>query len=165
MYLAKIFRHSKLMGVAFSGFALLSVVVNIIKYQATPFFLWGMFSANAPIEREYEVVQFVTTDNDTLNYSSFATSNVLRTMLLGSADLAQKIAHNKAHPLETVLVPKLAKRLSAENSRKIGFFLEKVLHHENTTAQLKADSLWRVERIAQHFHTKIKRTFVQKVVF
>ena len=153
------------MGIAFSGFALLSVLVNIIKYQATPFFLWGMFSANAQIEHEYEVVQFVTTGDDTLNYSNFATSNVLRTMLLGSADLAQKTADEQMHPLEKLLAPKFDQRLSAANSAKALVFTQKILNTNNLAVQLKADSLWRNACLEQHFHTKIKRCFVQKIRF
>jgi hypothetical protein len=166
MYLIRVFRHSKRMGIAFGGFALLSLVVNAIKYEATPLFLWGMFSANSVVEKEYKVFQFVGTDEDTLNYTDFGTANTMRTLLIGTADLAATIVLKDTNPALKVYIQKFQKRLSPVNFEAVKDILVfDILKNDKNRMQLYADSLWRNRLLETHFHTKIKNTYTQTVVY
>jgi hypothetical protein len=165
MFLQKVYRVSPMMAVLFGSFALLTVVANVVKYQATPLFLWGMFSANAAINEEYLVYQYVTTAGDTLNYTDFATANPARTMLLGSADLAHTIAADstKTHPIVRAFLPKLRQRLSTANFAKIeNLLVRTITKNDANLANLKADSLWRNDFILHHFNKQIKSVCVVK---
>jgi len=68
-YLAKLYRFNKTLFTLVTGFFFLTFLVNVLKAQATPFFIWGMFSERASITNQYKVVRVVVNDTVLIDYT------------------------------------------------------------------------------------------------
>ncbi len=110
-YFSKLYSHSPILAWFVGLFAVGSIFFNLIGLQTTPFYVWGMFSEQTPLNNTPDIYLLVA-DKDTIDYTSFATSNMARTMIVASIAFDDELLKNKEHPLRSWLKKKLHDRYS-----------------------------------------------------
>ena len=110
-YFKKLYSHSPFLAWVVGFFVAGSVFFNCIGLQTTPFYVWGMFSDAVEVDNSPPVYTILA-GRDTLDYTSFATSNVTRSLLGGAVACDRELLENGEHPLRLWLKNKLHDRYS-----------------------------------------------------
>ncbi|MEY4928117.1 MAG: hypothetical protein RI894_2555, partial [Bacteroidota bacterium] len=105
-YFSKLYHHSPSLAWFVGFFAFGSVFFNSIGLQTTPFYVWGMFSEQTPLANTPEIYLIIA-DKDTIDYTGFATSNMVRTIIGGSIAFDDELRKKHEHPLRSWLKNKL----------------------------------------------------------
>ncbi len=105
-YFKKLHHHSPFLSYFLGFFTFSSLFFNLSGLQTTPFYVWGMFSETVNVE-ESPPVYAIICDKDTLDYTSFATSNVTRSLLCGAIATDAQLLQEQEHPLRKWLKNKL----------------------------------------------------------
>lgn len=63
-YFYRLYRHSKRLFYIILCFVVITVVCNLAGYEATPFFVWGMYSEKETEPRFYEVQQVIINNRE-----------------------------------------------------------------------------------------------------
>ncbi len=145
-YFKKLYTHSPFLAYSIGLFVVGNLFFNSLGLQTTPFYVWGMFSEAVNID-ESPPVCFIICDKDTLDYTSFATSNVTRSLLCGAIYTDAEILAQKQHPLRIWLKKKLQGKYQT-----IQPFAENITTDTSTAQKPFQD--WLQRYVAQQFGKK-----------
>ena len=148
-YFSQVFRYNKWLCWLLGSFCALTILVNVLKIETTPFFIWGMYSEKEKSLAEYEIFTVVVNDSVTIDYSSNYT-DANRFFL--SSPLAYYIdiyRHAGKDPLEDFLKEKSGKYFDEINYFK-GFIY-------NDSSRQMAFKKWYIAYLEETIHQKINK--------
>ncbi len=116
-FLAQVYAHSRGLFIIIVIIILANIGVQITGVQTAPFMSWAMFSKPEAVSQRYRIFELVA-DGDTLDYTNFATSNLVRNTIIGTlteyesfvVPTAQEYRienHLQEHPVRSFLKAKL----------------------------------------------------------
>lgn len=114
-YFSQLFRYNRRLCFLISSFFALTVIVNILKTETTPLFVWGMYSEKEKSPEGYDIFNIIVNDSITIDYSStFTDAN--RFFLLSPLTYYSQIYQNDGRdPLKDFLKRKTGKYFSVFN--------------------------------------------------
>ena len=111
-YFTKLYNHNRKLFFAILFFTLLTILCNLLGYEATPFFVWGMYSQKENEPAFYNVQQVVINDSTPLDITAGYTPST-RFFLESPLWLYMDIkSNNNIDPSITFLQSKLKNRYS-----------------------------------------------------
>ncbi len=138
LFLFKVYRYNKILFWFFALFAGLSVIGNLMGNEATPFYVWGMYSEKEAEPSDYEIFR-ITVNNKPVDYSTgFLPAN---RFFLQSPLIYYSLMKNGVDPTSTFLENKLK-----EKYRLIKPWASEVFNSEKEVAEFPA---WYKKYLAQ----------------
>ena len=114
-YFSQLFKYNKCLCFLISSFCALTVIVNFLKTETTPLFVWGMYSEKEKSRGGYDIFNIIVNDSIPIDYSStFTDAN--RFFLLSPLTYYSQIYRNGGKdPLEDFLKSKTGKYFGVFN--------------------------------------------------
>jgi len=69
-YLVRLYEYDKKLFGIIVGFFSLTLIANVFKAQAAPFFVWGMFSERISVKEEFQVMKITVNDSILIDYTA-----------------------------------------------------------------------------------------------
>ena len=108
-YFSELYRHNKWLCVGITVYCILTIAANLIKVEAVPVFIWGMYSEKEAVPQEYRILKVLVNDSIPIDYSSGYT-DATRFYLLSPLSYYWSIVENNGEdPEETYYRGKLGK--------------------------------------------------------
>ncbi|HEY4154171.1 MAG TPA: hypothetical protein VGM24_02060 [Puia sp.] len=108
-YFSELYRHNKWLCLGVAVFCALTIAANLLKVEATPVFIWGMYSDKETAPQEYRILKVVVNDSIPINYSA-GYPDATRFYLLSPLTYYWSIVENDGKdPEETYYREKLGK--------------------------------------------------------
>jgi len=148
-YFSKLFQYNKRLCLAVTAFCALLVVVNLLKVETTPAFIWGMYSEKEVETKEYRILKIVVNDSVIIDYSA-KYADATRFYLLSPLTYYWAITENgQIDPEESFYRRKLGKYFGILNPVKNDLF--------NDSVQQPVFMKWYSDYLEGATHIKINR--------
>lgn len=122
-FLYKVYKLNKILFGFFILFLAGTIFTNLLGWQATPFFVWGMYSEKEDSSNSYNILKITVNDSSVINYSADYT-DANRFFLISPLQLYILMKkNNEQDPTEIFL-----QRKSGRNYSAIKIFADKVLN-------------------------------------
>jgi hypothetical protein len=153
LYFFRLYRSNRKLFFVILSFVFVTIVCNLLGYEATPFFVWGMYSEKQTEPRFYEVQRVIINDSQTIDITGGYTPS---TRFLLNSSLWYYMDINKNHgidPTISFLQSKLRDRYSLIKPYAYILF--------NDSGRIDAFMPWYRKYVQEVTNTKVDKLTIQ----